>query len=92
EITLREGRNRQVRRMLAAVDLPVKKLERVGMGPLSLKGVARGAWRELSRSELQQLRRAAADPSRKNAKKKTTKKASKATARKPSGSTRNKTT
>ncbi|MEL6312058.1 MAG: pseudouridine synthase, partial [Pseudomonadota bacterium] len=36
EITLREGRNRQVRRMLAAVGFPVKKLERIGMGPLSL--------------------------------------------------------
>lgn len=58
EITLREGRNRQVRRMLAAVGLPVKRLERVGMGPLSLKGVARGSWRELTRGEVVALRRA----------------------------------
>lgn len=61
EMTLREGRNRQVRRMLAAVDYPVRKLERVAMGPLRLKGVARGAWRELTRDEVWALKRAAAD-------------------------------
>jgi 23S rRNA pseudouridine2605 synthase len=60
EITLREGRNRQVRRMLSAVGLPVKKLERIAMGPLNLKGVARGAWRELTAPEIKGLKRAAA--------------------------------
>lgn len=59
EITLREGRNRQVRRMLAKVGCPVKKLERIAMGPLRLKGLARGQWRELSAPELASLRRAA---------------------------------
>jgi len=67
ELTLREGRNRQVRRMLAAVGYPVKKLERVGMGPVKLKGLARGQWRELTRDEIRLLKRAAAD-SRKDAK------------------------
>lgn len=62
ELTLREGRNRQVRRLLAAVGFPVKKLERIGMGPLSLKGVARGEWRELNRHEIRALKRAAAAP------------------------------
>ncbi|MCL4220989.1 MAG: pseudouridine synthase [Phycisphaerales bacterium] len=62
ELTLREGRNRQVRRLLAAVGYPVKSLERVGMGPLSLKGVARGHWRELDRHEIRALKRAAAVP------------------------------
>ncbi|MEM1184307.1 MAG: pseudouridine synthase [Planctomycetota bacterium] len=62
EITLREGRNRQVRRMLAAVGFPVKKLERIGMGPLSLKGVPRGGWRELKAAEVKALKRAAASP------------------------------
>lgn len=62
ELTLREGRNRQVRRMLAAVGFPVKSLERVGMGPLRLKGVARGAWRELTVHEIRALRKAAASP------------------------------
>lgn len=59
ELTLKEGRNRQVRRMLAAVGSPVKKLERVAMGPLQLKGLAVGEWRELTKVELQALRRAA---------------------------------
>ncbi|VAX40015.1 Ribosomal large subunit pseudouridine synthase B [hydrothermal vent metagenome] len=58
EITLKEGRNRQVRRMLAAVGCPVKKLERVAMGPVKLKGLAVGEWRELSRVEVQRLRQA----------------------------------
>lgn len=61
ELTLREGRNRQVRRMMAAVGYPVRKLERVGMGPILLKGVARGAWRELTRDEVRLLKKAAAD-------------------------------
>jgi pseudouridine synthase len=61
EMTLREGRNRQVRRMLAAVGYPVKTLERIGMGPLRLKGVQRGAWRELTRDEVWALKRSAAD-------------------------------
>lgn len=58
EITLAEGRNRQVRRMLASVGHPVRKLMRIGMGPLSLKGLAIGEWRELTRAELNMLRRA----------------------------------
>lgn len=59
EMTLREGRNRQVRRMLAGVGCPVKKLERIAMGPIRLKGLARGEWRELERHELRNLRKAA---------------------------------
>lgn len=57
-VTLKEGRNRQVRRMLAAVGCPVKRLERISMGPLKLKGLRRGEWRELDRREVEQLRRA----------------------------------
>ncbi len=56
---LREGRNRQVRRMLLRVGHPVKKLRRIRMGPLELKGLAVGEWRELTARELQALRRAA---------------------------------
>ena len=59
EVTLKEGRNRQVRRMLAGAGCPVKRLEHVAMGPLVLKGLALGAWRELTRDELRVLRRAA---------------------------------
>ena len=64
EVTIREGRNRQVRRMLAALGFPVKKLERIAMGPLRLKGVQRGFWRELTRVEVQALKRAAAQAAR----------------------------
>jgi pseudouridine synthase len=60
ELRLTEGRNRQVRQLLAAVGCPVKKLERVAMGPLRLTGLPRGAWRELRRGEIDALRRAAA--------------------------------
>lgn len=77
ELTLREGRNRQVRRMLAAVGYPVRKLERVGMGPVKLKGVARGAWRELTRDEIKALRKSAAiklEPDRKSSSHQSTKK------------------
>ncbi len=58
EMTLREGRNRQVRRMLAIVGHPVKKLTRVAMGPVRLKGLAVGEWRELDRRELAALKKA----------------------------------
>jgi 23S rRNA pseudouridine2605 synthase len=55
-ITIREGRNRQVRRMLEAVAHPVKKLIRVGIGPLSDRGLKPGMWRELTRFELEKLK------------------------------------
>lgn len=58
DITLREGRNRQVRRMLAKVGHPVKKLTRTAMGPLKLKGLRLGEWRELTRDEVRLLRMA----------------------------------
>ena len=59
EITLREGRNRQVRRMLIDVGYPVKKLRRVRLGPLQLKGLAVGEWRDLTSREVSALKRAA---------------------------------
>jgi 23S rRNA pseudouridine2605 synthase len=55
-ITIREGRNRQVRRMLEAVGHPVKKLTRVGIGPLSDRGLKRGTWRELTGGEVEKLK------------------------------------
>ena len=63
-LTLREGRNRQVRRMLAAVGYPVKKLERTGMGPVRLSGLPRGGWRELTRDEIRDLRKSASQSHR----------------------------
>jgi 23S rRNA pseudouridine2457 synthase len=46
EITLREGRNRQVRRMTAAVGLPTLRLVRISIGPYRLDGLQPGTWRE----------------------------------------------
>lgn len=45
-LTLREGRNRQVRRMTAAVGFPCLRLVRWRVGPWTLEGLASGAWRE----------------------------------------------
>ncbi|MCA9286324.1 MAG: rRNA pseudouridine synthase [Phycisphaerales bacterium] len=56
---LREGRNRQIRRLMLRLGYPVKKLRRVQMGPLKLKGLGVGGWRELTAPELVLLRRAA---------------------------------
>ena len=50
ELGLREGRNRQVRRMTAAVGLPTLRLIRFRVGPWDLDGLAPGAWRLLSTS------------------------------------------
>ena len=47
ELTIREGRNRQVRRMTAAVGLPTLRLVRVAMGAYRLDGIAPGEWRVL---------------------------------------------
>ena len=47
ELQIREGRNRQVRRMTAAVGLPTLRLIRVAIGPYTLDGLAPGAWREI---------------------------------------------
>lgn len=54
-ITIAEGRNRQVRRMLDAVGCPVIALHRYSFGPLTLDGVSRGAWRLLSAEEVAAL-------------------------------------
>jgi len=59
EVVLREGRNRQVRRMLEAVGNEVVALRRVRFGPLALGGLKEGAARRLSDSEIAELREAA---------------------------------
>lgn len=46
-ITIREGRNRQVRRMTAAVNLPTLRLVRVAMGPYRLDDLQPGQWRQI---------------------------------------------
>jgi 23S rRNA pseudouridine2605 synthase len=57
EITIREGRNRQVRRMLANIGHKVRELTRVKMGPLTLHGLAVGQVRPLTSRELRELRK-----------------------------------
>ena len=63
-LTLREGRNRQVRRMTAAVGHPTLRLVRESIGPISLTGLTPGAWVPLSREEGRALSRAMGSPSR----------------------------
>jgi 23S rRNA pseudouridine2457 synthase len=52
KLTIREGRNRQVRRITAAVGHPTLRLVRVAVGPIQLGALAPGEWRELNDSEL----------------------------------------
>jgi pseudouridine synthase len=58
ELTIHEGRKRQVRRMLASVGLPVDELHRRRYGPLTDKGLDPAGWRELNGDEVDALRRA----------------------------------
>jgi 23S rRNA pseudouridine2457 synthase len=58
ELTLREGRNRQVRRMTAAVGFPTLRLMRVAIGELRMQDLPPGEWRELEPAELKRLREA----------------------------------
>jgi 23S rRNA pseudouridine2605 synthase len=52
EIVLSEGRNRQIRRLLAAFDVAVLRLVRVAVGPLTLGELPKGQWRLLTDAEL----------------------------------------
>ncbi len=58
EITIKEGRNRQVRRMLAALGHKVRDLKRVRLGPIRLEKLPEGASRLLTARELRELREA----------------------------------
>ena len=55
EIVLDEGRNRQIRRMLAALDIGVLRLIRVAIGTLQLGELPKGQWRELTAEEIEGL-------------------------------------
>jgi 23S rRNA pseudouridine2457 synthase len=59
ELQLREGRNRQVRRMTAAVGHPTLRLVRFGIGPWTVKGLSPGEWREVPRAEAERVLSAA---------------------------------
>lgn len=62
ELVLTEGKNRQVRRMTAAVGLPTLRLVRWALGSLTLAGLQPGEWRELTAPELAELRGPDAKP------------------------------
>lgn len=55
EVTLDEGRNRHIRRLLAALDYDVMRLVRVAIGPLALGELPKGQWRRLSAEEVRLL-------------------------------------
>jgi 23S rRNA pseudouridine2605 synthase len=55
ELTITEGRNRQVRRMIQAVGAKVRKLVRISIGPVRIGDLEIGKWRELSREEMRML-------------------------------------
>jgi pseudouridine synthase len=55
EVTLHEGKNREVRRLLEAVGHPVAKLKRVGLGPLTTRGLKPGHYRGLTQREVRLL-------------------------------------
>ncbi|HUT35571.1 MAG TPA: pseudouridine synthase [Planctomycetota bacterium] len=63
EIELRQGINRQIRRVLAKVGHPVSDLRRVAIGPISDPGLREGAWRRLRPDEVRRLQ-AAAQPAK----------------------------
>jgi len=62
QITIREGRNRQVRRMLEAVGHPVRELARTRIGPLTDRRLRAGTWRDLTPEEVTKLRALANRP------------------------------
>lgn len=61
-ITIREGKNRQIRRMFARIGHPVIALKRVAIGPLRLGPLKPGEWRELTESEIALLRGRGEEP------------------------------
>lgn len=66
EMSIKEGRNRQIRRMCEAVGLNVIRLKRSAIGPLKLGMLKSGQWRELSKSEINALRGSANKAARQN--------------------------
>ena len=55
KFTLKEGRNRQIRKMCQQVGLTVKRLSRISIGDLKLNGLSVGKWRELTEEEIRYL-------------------------------------
>src|SRR5690606_2792383 len=57
ELTIREGRNQQIRRMGEATGFPVMRLARVSFAGIDLEGLPPGRWRAMTRDELVQLKK-----------------------------------
>ena len=57
-ISIKEGRNRQIRKMCEAVGLEVARLRRISVGPVKLGMLQPGEWRDLTPDELRSLRTA----------------------------------
>lgn len=55
EISIHEGRNRQVRKMFASLGCPVKSLKRIRVGPISLGNLQEGGYRKISLAEVEKL-------------------------------------
>jgi len=62
EVTLTEGRNREIRRMLLKMGYKVRRLMRVAIGPITDRGLKTGNYRELTPDEVEQLREACSKP------------------------------
>ena len=62
QMTISEGRNRQIRRMCEAVGLEVARLKRTSVGPLRLGMLKPGTWRDLTPDELRAIRTAISKP------------------------------
>ena len=62
KLTIHEGRNRQVRRMCAAIGHPVVRLVRTRVGPIAERRLKPGEWRPLTQAEVRALAQAAAAP------------------------------
>lgn len=56
DLTIHEGKNRQVRRMFDALGYPVQELERIGLGNLVIGRLATGSYRKLSKEEVEYLK------------------------------------
>ncbi len=63
EMVLSEGKNREVRRMLAKLGHKVMSLTRIAVGPVTIKGLTAGQWRPLTSREVEMLRRVASGES-----------------------------
>ena len=66
EIVLQEGKNRQIRRMIAAMGLDVQRLIRVRIGDVVVADLAKGAVRPLTETEVEGLRQNRSAATRKN--------------------------